>query len=106
MFCVIYSFHVKSTRQTEFIDSWTELTKLIYKYVGSYGSRLHKVSDELYIGYAQWPDKNIWDKSGNNLPEEANLYRENLRASCSHINTEYEMDTITDLLKSTIYNEK
>ena len=54
-FTVIYSFDIVEGKENEFINSWTELTKLIYKFEGSYGSRLHKVNDSLFIGYAQWP---------------------------------------------------
>ena len=54
-FTVIYSFDIVEGKENEFINCWTELTKLIYKFEGSYGSRLHKENDSLFIGYAQWP---------------------------------------------------
>ena len=68
-FTVIYSFKIFDGREDDFINSWTELTKLIYEFEGSYGSRLHKANDNLFIAYAQWPDKETYIHSGNNLPE-------------------------------------
>ena len=48
--------------------SWKDLTLLIYDYAGNLGSRLHKINDCNYIGYAQWSNKETWDNSSNKLP--------------------------------------
>jgi hypothetical protein len=99
-FTVIYSFKVVDGKDKDFINSWAELTKLIYEFEGSYGSRLHKVNSKLFIGYAQWPSKEIYDQSGNKLPESANKFREQMRECCSEIKTEFELSSIVlDLLK-------
>ncbi len=102
-FTVVYSFKIIEAKAKDFIKAWTELTKLIYEFEGSYGSRLHKVGNTLYIGYAQWPDKNTWEKSGDKLPAAANEFRRLMRESCSEIKTEYEMDVVCDLLQEKIY---
>lgn len=102
---IIYSFTVVEGKENEFIACWTALTKLIYEYEGSYGSRLHKVNDNLFIGYAQWPDKETYDKSGNNLPEEANSLRLKMRECCSEIKPVYEMVTVKNLLSDKRYND-
>jgi hypothetical protein len=100
-FSIIYSFRVLDGKEQDFINGWTELTKLIYEFEGSYGSRLHKVDERLFIGYAQWPDKETYDQSGNKLPESAATYRQQVRASCSEIKTEFELGSIVnDLLKN------
>jgi len=104
-FTVIYSFKVIEGREDSFINAWTELTKLIYEYEGSYGSRLHKVDNILFIGYAQWPDKDGWKHSGDKLPETASKLRKQMRESCSEIKTEYEMNVVQDLLNDKRYNE-
>ncbi len=99
-FTVIYSFKVIEGRAYDFINSWAALTRLIYEFEGSYGSRLHKVNDNLFIAYAQWPDKETYDKSGNNLPEPANMHRQHIREYCTEIKPEFESDAIIhDLLK-------
>ncbi len=102
-FTVIYSFKTIEGKEDDFICAWTELTKLIYKYEGSYGSRLHKADKQLFIGYAQWPDKETWDLSGDKLPEIANAIRKKMRESCSEIKTEYKMNIVQDLLNGKRY---
>lgn len=100
-FSIIYSFRVLNGKEEDFINGWTELTKLIYVFEGSYGSRLHKVDDQLFIAYAQWPDKEMYNGSGNNLPATAEAYRQQIRSSCSDIKTEFELGVIVmDLLKN------
>lgn len=104
-FTVIYSFKVLNDREEDFIKSWEALTILIYEFEGSYGSRLHKINDNLFIGYALWPDKETYTHSGNNLPEAANQYRQQMRECCSEIKTEYESNLIVkDLLKNELHN--
>ncbi len=91
-------------KEEDFIQYWTKLTQLIYEFEGSYGSRLHKVNGCLYFGYAQWPSKEIYDKSGNNLPESSTDLRQKMRECCVEIKSEYEMVLVQDLLKDKIYH--
>jgi len=97
-FTVMYSFKVHEGKAEDFIIAWTEMTKLIYAFEGSYGSRLHKVNDGLFIGYAQWPNKATWKNSGNKLPDAAVEFRRKLRECCLEIKTEYELESVVDLL--------
>ena len=98
-FTVVYSFKIIDRRENDFINSWVALTKLIYQFAGSFGSRLHKVDKDFFIAYAQWPDKVTWDLSGDKLPEIANEIRKQMRKCCLEIKTEYEMTVVEDLLK-------
>jgi heme-degrading monooxygenase HmoA len=100
MFAVIYQFNLKEYRESEFKGSWKQLTQLIYEYEGSLGSRLHKLNDTSYIAYAQWPDRDTWKNSGNNLPDSANRARKSMRDCCTEIATLYELDCTEDLLKT------
>ena len=104
-FTVIYSFLLHEGKSAEFIHAWSELTKLIYQYEGSYGSRLHRASDTLFIGYAQWPSREVWEQSGDNLPESANELRTAMRACCVEINTEHELKVVSDLLHTEIFSD-
>ena len=72
-----------------------------YKYEGSLGSRLHKLNDQEYIAYAQWPNQNIFDNAGNNLPNEANSIRKKMKEACSSIQTVYKMEMVENLLTNT-----
>lgn len=103
-FTIIYVFKVKEGKEKEFINSWTELTKLIYRFAGSNGSRLHQSDKQLYIGYAQWENKETWQHSSDKLPEAANEFRKKMHACCSEIKSLYEMNVIQDLLNEKTYN--
>lgn len=103
MFAVIYTFIVKKGRDTDFIYSWEGLTRLIYQYENSFGSKLHRASDGKYIAYALWPDKETWENAGQNLPDEASEFRVLMKESCSEITTDHEMDTISDLTRDKQY---
>lgn len=99
MFSVLYSFKVKEGREEDFIQSWKSLTELIYRYEGSFGSKLHKDQNGNFIAYAMWPDRETWKGSGDKLPNEANEFRELMRNNCLKIETEYKLDEVEDLIK-------
>lgn len=103
MFVVIYKFRVKSDLEMEFKNAWKTLTELIYKYEGSLGSRLHRLSDLQYIAYAQWPSREKWEQSGSKLPPEADKFRKIMRNACEEIETLFELERDIDLLKTDLY---
>lgn len=105
MFCVIYSFEVKEGYNAQFEYAWSELTKLIYKYEGSLGSRLHKNSPQSYVAYAQWPDRLTWENFGNNLPENAKSLSTQMFEACSEREIVSELEMLDDLLKSSVSGE-
>ncbi|MDX1349623.1 MAG: antibiotic biosynthesis monooxygenase [Putridiphycobacter sp.] len=98
MFTVIYKFKVIPDKTEQFINNWEELTKLIYEYEGSYGSRLHRIDDVNFLAYAQWPSKEIWQNSGKNLPETATNYSQQMKAACESSSTDFELEVVSDLL--------
>ncbi len=99
MYIVLYAVIIKPNQEDNFIEAWKGLTSLIYKYEGSLGSRLHKKDGLNYLAYAQWPDKNTFDTAGGNLPEEANDFREIMKASCEKFEVLEKFEMIEDLLK-------
>lgn len=99
MFIAIYKFKVISGKEQDFIKSWEDLTELISNFEGSLGSRLHKESEQVFIAYAQWPDKKTWFNAGENLPEESKVVRKLMKESCEKIETIHTMEIISDLLK-------
>ncbi|MEO6392131.1 MAG: antibiotic biosynthesis monooxygenase [Pyrinomonadaceae bacterium] len=54
MFTVLYRWKIKPELETQFIESWSEVTALYRKCPGAYGSRLHRDNDGLFWAYAQW----------------------------------------------------
>jgi len=99
MFSVIYSFKTKPGQSQNFEKAWEELTRLIYVYEGSLGSRLHKKGENHYIAYAQWPDREKWSSSGMKLPDSAAEVRKRMKDCCSSIETLHELEVINDLLQ-------
>ena len=99
MFTVIYTFKLKEDKIQQFIENWTELTKLIYKHQGSFGSRLHKVDKLNYVAYAQWPDKETWGSEWKNMPEYSKEISRKMKEACLKSETAYELDVVVDLLK-------
>jgi hypothetical protein len=93
---VIYEFNVNKQQENQFISAWKDLTKMYHDYAGGLGSRLHKKSNQTYIAYAQWPDKNTWEISNSNLPEKANGTRKILRNTCKKVEVLYQLDVVED----------
>ena len=104
-FSVVYTFKVKEGRQVEFVQNWTALTKLIYEYEGSLGSRLHQVDEHLFMAYALWPNRKTFDEA-NNLPKEAIEIREKQKSCLEEFKIAYQSTIVTDLLKSNTSNSK
>lgn len=67
-FIVLYRWKIKPGMADQFIESWSQGTAL-FREMGSLGSRLHRGSDELWYGYAQWPSaearRNAFENSPN-----------------------------------------
>jgi len=99
MFSVIYTFDVKSGQEENFVAAWSALTKLFKEYAGSGGARLHRDPSGTYVAYAQWPDRSTWEESMPKLPSEAAEIRESMRATCLSIGTQFELDTVVDLIQ-------
>jgi hypothetical protein len=55
MFIVLYRWRLHPAMEESFVAAWSRVTQLLRSERGSLGSRLHKGSDGLWYGYAQWP---------------------------------------------------
>ena len=63
MFVVAYSWRVKLGKEEQFRDAWRRGTAAITRLYGSYGSRLHLTLDGRFIGVAEWPDHDTWQRA-------------------------------------------
>ena len=97
-FVAIYTFKVKKGKEKQFIEGWKGVTKLIYQYEGSLGSRLHKVNNNMYVAYAIWPSKNKWEHAGDLLPDSVNKYKDMMKSSCHESKTLFELTMVEDLI--------
>jgi hypothetical protein len=41
--------------EQQFVDGWERVTRAIHSSCGSYGSRLHRGDDGIWLAYARWP---------------------------------------------------
>ena len=98
MYTIIYKFNIKSNTRDAFINAWKEMTLLIKEHEGGLGSRLHIEDQNTFIAYAQWSDKETFEKSGNNLPQEASDIRSRMRSSCISVERLMEMAVVEDML--------
>jgi len=103
-FSVIYEFHVKPGMEAEFIAHWNALTKLIYEYEGSLGSKLHNAGGNVFVAYAQWPDRVTWQNSGAKLSDLSATHREGMKSCCIEIKTLFELEPVSDHLKSDLFS--
>jgi heme-degrading monooxygenase HmoA len=103
MFIAIYTFNVLPGREADFRKGWRKMTELIYEHENSLGSRLHHAGGDLYVAYAQWPDRQTWEQAGGHLPASADDARKLMRESCSEISTSHELEMLDDLLKDTTF---
>jgi quinol monooxygenase YgiN len=56
MLVVLYRWKLHPAAETSFIEAWSRVTERLRSDAGSLGSRLHRGGDDLWYGYAQWPD--------------------------------------------------
>lgn len=104
-FSVIYSFKIDSEFELEFIESWQELTNLIYKFEGSLGSRLQKVNSNLFLGYALWPNKKKFYNASNNENDEIELLKQKQKKYVVEVKRIFESEIISDLIMNSSYND-
>lgn len=82
MFVVIYQWRIRQGREQQFIDAWSELTKIIQEKSGSLGSRLHRTNDGRFLAYAQWPSREAYEAADVKRIPEAKKYR-NILLNCA-----------------------
>ncbi len=69
MVVYLYKWKLIPSKEKQFIEAWSYVTKELRTNCRSLGSRLHKGDDGLYYGYAQWPDRDTRDQANLNHPE-------------------------------------
>jgi hypothetical protein len=57
-FIVLYRWRLHAGAEDAFVQGWSRITELL-RSRGSLGSRLHRGSDGLWYGYAQWPSAQV-----------------------------------------------
>ncbi|MEP1741726.1 MAG: antibiotic biosynthesis monooxygenase [Kangiellaceae bacterium] len=102
MFIVMFEFVVNEGCEKQFIEKWTKVTQGIYLFKGSLGSRLHRNESGELIAYAQWPDRQTWEKSNEIVMSDS--YEEDRKLMFNYLDLEatkivYKMQVETDCLQ-------
>ena len=102
MYIVMFEFVVKPGREAEFLAAWPKVTQGIYLFKGSLGSRLHKSEAGQWIAYAQWPDRDTYERAATT--EMNDTYHAEHQAMRDALNLEatrivYKMDVECDYLQ-------
>ncbi|MEI8632694.1 antibiotic biosynthesis monooxygenase [Vibrio sp. PP-XX7] len=101
MFIAVYEFEIKHGAEAEFREAWLEVTKAIYKYCGSFGSRLHTSDNpNVLVGYAQWPSREQWEQDHELTDEQYLFFRQKMRDCLVQSKTVYELEVSDDYLRS------
>jgi len=62
MFIAVYRWKVKAGLEDQFREGWRRGTVAIHRTHNSFGSRLHRTREGDFVGYAQWPSEQKWQK--------------------------------------------
>lgn len=96
MFAVIYRWRVKPELESQFIESWSEITEYLLGNFNALGSRLHRGGDGLWYAYAQWRTSEERDFAFQNMPETP--AREKMKGAIEESFPEIRLETISDFL--------
>ncbi|GGD82976.1 putative quinol monooxygenase [Croceicoccus mobilis] len=62
-FVAAYWWRVKPGKEEQFRKAWCRGTEHIRHRYGSLGSRLHRDDTGRFIGVAEWPDRDTWQRA-------------------------------------------
>jgi len=103
VFVAVYEFQIKVGCENAFRESWSQLTHCIFQQNGSLGSRLHKLDEDRFVAYAQWPHRQAWVSSRKKgLNEEGEIARRQMWETLEAASTVYELDLLEDYLQQNI----
>lgn len=95
-FVVLYRWRLHPGSEESFVDAWSRITALLRDSGGSLGSRLHRGSDGLWYGYAQWPSNAARQRAfGLALDPDASA---TMRAAIAETLPEIVLESISDYL--------
>ncbi len=96
-FVVLYRWKLLAGSEDSFIEAWSRIPELLREQRGSLGSRLHRGSDGVWYGYAQWPSAEARLKAfaaGSVDPESSKKMREAVIEEFPEI----VLDSVSDFL--------
>lgn len=98
MLVFLYRWRIKPDFENQFVESWSAITKYYRSNAGSLGSRLHKGSDGIRYGYAQWHSPDDREKAFATAPVPPE--RERMKEAIDEYLGETVLDVQADFLVS------
>jgi heme-degrading monooxygenase HmoA len=95
-FVVLYRWRVHATNEDAFVEAWSRITERLLRTGGSLGSRLHRGSDGLWYGYAQWPSAEARQRAFAQPPDAAASAR--MREAIAESLPEVVLESVSDYL--------
>lgn len=96
MFAVIYRWRVKPDLESQFTESWAEITEYLLGNFNALGSRLHCGSDGFWYAYAQWRSSEDRDFAFQNMPDIP--ARAKMNEAIEERFAEIRLETVSDFL--------
>ncbi len=96
MFVVLYRWRVRPNLEQQFVENWSARTAYLREKYDSLGSRLHRGSDGIWYGYAQWKSaeqrEQVFNAESNTVSETSQKMREAIEESLPEIQLEITSD--------------
>jgi len=98
MFVVLYRWRVDPNLEQQFVENWSARTAYLQEKYDSLGSRLHRGSDGICYGYAQWKSaeqrRQVFESESGKVSESVEKMREAIKESFPEI----ELEVVSDYL--------
>lgn len=96
-FAVLYRWRLRAGMEKQFIEAWSEVSRLLLEQRGSLGSRLHHGDDDVWYSYAQWPSARVREASAS-LPHVSPEARAAMRACIAEELPDIVLDSVSDFM--------
>jgi hypothetical protein len=97
MFAAIYRWEVEPGREEQLVAGWRRCSTEIRKRFGSYGSRLHRTDEGLFVAYGRWPSADAREPYRGELDFDPESFQM-MQDAIAHELPEMRMQIIGDLL--------
>jgi hypothetical protein len=92
----LYRWRRHPGSEASFIEAWSRVTELLRNRAGSLGSRLHRGNDDIWYGYAQWPNDQMRQRAFAQSLDPAALAQ--MRAAIAESLPDVLLEPVSDFL--------
>ena len=98
MVVVLYRWRVDPKLEQQFVENWSARTSYFQEKYDSLGSCLHRGSDGIYYGYAQWKSAEQRKRAFKSESNNASASVEKMSEAIEESFPEIELETVSDFL--------